>query len=163
MIISFFALLLWLSRSWIVSFSLIKLSGIFFLLIFQGIRYLSRDTVIIFDPCQGTLKTLGFSLLSFISFDFSILVLLSDKLTDEIDLYYLVFIRVFCFSSFRNHWFIQIPWLIQCHTLVWFIYFWYIFFTFRCLWFVCFVECIDFIIFLWWVMAVSTTFRFISI
>ena len=47
---------------------------------------MSGDTVLILAPCLDIIETIGLSLLTFISFDFSILVLLSDKLADEIDL-----------------------------------------------------------------------------
>ena len=42
-------------------------------------------------------------------------------------------------------WFIQWPWFIQSSTVVWFIADGFIFFTFRCSWFVCFVDCVNFI------------------
>ena len=47
---------------------------------------MSGDTVVILAPCLYINETLGLSLLTFIYFGCSILVLLSDKLADEIDL-----------------------------------------------------------------------------
>ena len=52
---------------------------------------MSGDTVVLIDPCIDILETLGvsllnFSFINFISFGFCLLVLLSDKLADEIDL-----------------------------------------------------------------------------
>ena len=53
----------------------------------RGVRSLSSNTVVILAPCLDILETLGLSLLTFISFGCSILVLLSDKLADEIDFF----------------------------------------------------------------------------
>ena len=47
---------------------------------------MSGDTVVILAPSLDIPETPGLSLLTFISFVCSILVLLSDKLADEIDL-----------------------------------------------------------------------------
>ena len=163
MILSSFAVLLGFSGYWIPSFTLIKVSDSFFLLILRGIRSLSGDTVVILAPCLDILEILGLSLLTFISFGFSVLVLLSDKMDDEIDLDYLVFYCVFCFSPFRSPWFFQWPWFIQCHTFVWFTDDIFILFTLICLWFVCFVYGVNLIFSLWWVMAFSATLRFVSI
>ena len=49
--------------------------------------YLSGDTVVILDPGLDIIERLGLSLFTFISFGCSVLILLSDKLADEIDLY----------------------------------------------------------------------------
>ena len=56
----------------------------------------------IIAPYLDILETLGLSLLTFISFGCSILVLLSDKLADEIDL--IVFVVLLCpmFKLFEN-------------------------------------------------------------
>ena len=48
----------------------------------------------IIASCLDILETLGLSLLTFISFGCSILVILSDKLADEIDL--IVFVVLLC-------------------------------------------------------------------
>ena len=47
---------------------------------------MSGDRVVILAPCIDILEKLGLSLLNFIYFGCFILVLLSDKLADEIDL-----------------------------------------------------------------------------
>ena len=47
---------------------------------------MSGDTVVTFAPGLDIIERLGLSLLTFISFGCSILVLLSDKMSDEIDL-----------------------------------------------------------------------------
>ena len=47
---------------------------------------MSCDKVVILAPCLDIIEALGLSLLTFISFGCSILVHLSDKLDDEIDL-----------------------------------------------------------------------------
>ena len=57
-----------------------------FLLILRGIRSLSGDTVVILDLCLDIIEEPRLSLLTFICFGCYILVLLSDKLADEIDL-----------------------------------------------------------------------------
>ena len=56
------------------------------------ILYLSGDTVVILDPCLDILEKVGLSLLNlsllnFIYFGCCILVLLSDKMADEIDFF----------------------------------------------------------------------------
>ena len=86
MITSSFAILLGLSGSWIIYFPLIKVSEVFFLLSLQGIYCLSGDTVNTLATCLDIVERLGLSLLTFIYFSCPILVLLSDKLSDEIDL-----------------------------------------------------------------------------
>ena len=83
--------ILFYTFSWVVwylntIFPLIKVSGIFFLLIFPGIRSLSGDTAVILSPALDILERLGLSLLAFIYFGCSMLILLSDKLAYEIDL-----------------------------------------------------------------------------
>ena len=75
-----------MSGSWVLSIPLIKVYGIFFLLILQGKRCLSDDTVITLAPGLDIIERLGLSLLTFIYFGCSMLVLLLDKLADEIDL-----------------------------------------------------------------------------
>ena len=45
-----------------------------------------RNTVVALGPGVDTLKILGLSLLKFISFNCSMLLLLSENLADEIDL-----------------------------------------------------------------------------
>ena len=47
---------------------------------------MSGNTVVTLAPGLGTLERFGISLLNFINFYFFILILLSDKLADEIDL-----------------------------------------------------------------------------
>ena len=47
---------------------------------------MSADTVVIIAPGLDILETLGLSLLTFIYFIFSMLILLSDKMDYEIDL-----------------------------------------------------------------------------
>ena len=96
MILSSFALLLGLSRSWILYFPLIKVSEIFFLLIVLEIRSLSGDTVVIIVPGLYILERLGLSLLTFISFGWLMLILSSNKLAYEI---YLELFSVFTVSS----------------------------------------------------------------
>ena len=51
---------------------------------------MSGNTVVILAPCLDILETLGLSLLTFMSFGYSILLLLSDKLADEIYLFLVV-------------------------------------------------------------------------
>ena len=69
---------------------MIKISENFFFLLLQRIQSLSGDIVVILAPCTEIIEKLGVSLvnlsfLNFISFSFSFLVSLSDKLADEID------------------------------------------------------------------------------
>ena len=68
-----------------LSFPLIKVYEIFFLLILKGERFLSDDTVVTLSPGLDILERLGLSLLTFIYFGCSTLILLSDKMADEID------------------------------------------------------------------------------
>ena len=84
-LISYFSLLLGLSVSWIISFPFIK-AFVFFLLILRGVRSLSSNTAIILAPGLDIPERLGISLLKFIYFGCSMLILLSDKIADETDL-----------------------------------------------------------------------------
>ena len=83
-ILSYFALLLWLSGIWILSFPLIKVSEVFFLLFLQVIRCSSGDSPDTLAPCSDIPERLGLSFLRSISFGG--FVILSEKLADEIDL-----------------------------------------------------------------------------
>ena len=89
-----FTLLLVLSGSWIIYFSLIKVSKVFFLLSLQGICCLSGDSVVSLDPGIDILEILGLSLLTSIYFGCSMFVLLWDKLADEIDLALFIYFTV---------------------------------------------------------------------
>ena len=55
---------------------------------------MSGNTVIKLAPGLDILERLGLSLLTFIYFGCSMLVLLSDKMSDEIDLDFLFFLTV---------------------------------------------------------------------
>ena len=101
MILSSFSLLLGFSGTWILYFPLTKASVIFFLLMFREICSLSGYTVVILAPGLDILERLGLSLLTFIFFGFSRLILLSDKLADEI---YLYLCNVFTLSNFSVLW-----------------------------------------------------------
>ena len=59
------------------------------------------------------------------------------------------FYYVFCFSFLRSPWFIQRPWFIQGYTFCLLIADGFIFFTFRFLWFVCFVDGVNFYFLQW--------------
>ena len=85
-ILSSFSLLLRLSGSWILYFPLIEVSKFFFLLFLRRIRCLSGVTHDKISPCPDIPERLEFFLLISISLGFSILVLFSYKLSDEIDL-----------------------------------------------------------------------------
>ena len=52
---------------------------------------MSVDTFVVLAPCLYILEAPGLSLLTFISFGCSILVLLSDQLAYEIDFFFSVF------------------------------------------------------------------------
>ena len=97
-IISSFELLLGLSGSLILSLTFIKVSEIFFPLILLGKRYLSINTVVTLAPGLEILDRLGLSLLTFISFGYSMLIILSDKLADEIDLDLFIYFTVYSVS-----------------------------------------------------------------
>ena len=101
-ILSSFALFLGLYGSWILSFHLIKVSEVFFLLSLQLIRSLSSNTVVTLASGLDILERLGLSLLTFISFGCSILVLLSDKMADEIDLDLFIFLQCLLFQLFEK-------------------------------------------------------------
>ena len=88
-ILSSFALLLGLSRFWILSYSLIGVSEFLFIIFLRGLRCLSGVTLDKISPCLNIPKSLELSLLTSLFWGFSILVLFSDNLTDEIDLYLL--------------------------------------------------------------------------
>ena len=62
------------------------MSKVLFILFLQGIRCLSGDSIDTLASCLDIPEILGLSLLISISLGFSILVLLSEKLADEIDL-----------------------------------------------------------------------------
>ena len=62
------------------------MSEVFFLLLLQGICCLYSVTLDKLYPCPVILEILDLSFLISISLGFSILVLLSDKLVDEIEL-----------------------------------------------------------------------------
>ena len=85
-ILSPFALLFGLSGSWILYFPLIKVSKVLFLLSLRGILSLSGDTVVTLAPGLDILGRIGLSLLTYIYFGCYMLVLLSHKMSDEIDL-----------------------------------------------------------------------------
>ena len=61
------------------------MSEVFFLLFLRVIRCLSGDLLDTLDPCPYIPKILALSFLISISFGFYFLVLLSEKLADEID------------------------------------------------------------------------------
>ena len=85
-ILFYFALLLGLSGSWILSIPVIELSEVFFLLFLRGICCLSGVTLDTLYPCTYIPERLGLSFLISIYLGFSILVLFWYKLADEIDL-----------------------------------------------------------------------------
>ena len=68
---------------------------------------MSGNAVVILAPCLDIIETLGLSplnlsLLNFISFGCSILILLSDKLADETDLVFLVVLLWIPFQFFQK-------------------------------------------------------------
>ena len=85
-ILSSYALLLGLYGSWTLYFPVIKISQVFFLLFLQGIYCLSGVTLDTLSTCPYIPERLGLYFLISIYLGFSILVFLSDKLADEIDL-----------------------------------------------------------------------------
>ena len=78
------------------------MSELFFILFLQGIRCLSGDSLDTLDPCPEIPERLGLYFLIYISLGFSILVLLSEELADEIDL------DLFSFFTVR---YISVLWL----------------------------------------------------
>ena len=86
-ILSYFVFLLGFYGSWILSFPLIEVSEVFFLLFLQGIPCLFGYSLDTLAPCPDIIERLELPLLISISLGCSILVLLSEKLADEIDLY----------------------------------------------------------------------------
>ena len=97
-IVSSFSLLLGLTDSWIVSFLVIKVFVVFFLLLLQVIRCWSGVTVDKFYPCPDKTEIPKSSLLISISEGFSVLVLFSDKLGIEIDSHLFTLLTVFSAS-----------------------------------------------------------------
>ena len=86
-----YTILFW-SFTWVVyflntSFSFYRISWSFFPLFLLGIRCLSVFTIDKLFPCPDIPERLELSFLISLSLGFSILVLLSDKLADKIDLY----------------------------------------------------------------------------
>ena len=77
---------------------------------------MSGDKVVILATCIDILETFGLSLLTFISFGCSILVLLSDKLADEIE-FFLVVLLCLLFQFFEKS-LIHTSAFIQFHTFV---------------------------------------------
>ena len=61
---------------------------------------MSGNIFVLLDPYLDILETLGLSLLTFIYFGCSILVVLSYKLADEIDLVFLLFFMCLMFQLF---------------------------------------------------------------
>ena len=75
------------------------------------------------------------------------------------------FYSVFCLSYLRKPWFIQWPSYIQWNTFVRFIADGFTFFTFRCLWFICFVDGVNFLPYVmsdWCVHNISLCFLVIN-
>ena len=70
------------------------MSKVFFLLFLQWISCLSGVTLDTLAPCPDIPERLGLSFLMSISLGFSILVILSDKLADEIYLYLFTYFNV---------------------------------------------------------------------
>ena len=62
------------------------MSEVFFLLFLRGIRFLSGVTLDTLSPCPDIPERLELSFLIYISLGFSNLLLLLEKLADEIDL-----------------------------------------------------------------------------
>ena len=85
-IISYFALLLGLSGFWILYFSVIKVSEVFFLLFLQRIHCLYSVTLDTLYPWPDIPERIELSFLTSSSLVFPILVILSDNMADEIDL-----------------------------------------------------------------------------
>ena len=85
--LSYFVLLLGFPGSRILSFTLIEVSEVFFILFLRGICCLSGVTLDTLSPCTYIPERLELYFITSISLGFSILAILSDKLTDEIDLY----------------------------------------------------------------------------
>ena len=85
-ILSYFALSLGLSGSGIFPFPLIEVSEVLFLLLLRGIRCSAGVTLDTLYTCPDIPERLELYFLISISLGFSILVLLSDKMSDEIDL-----------------------------------------------------------------------------
>ena len=99
--VSSFALLLGLTGSWTVSFLVIKVSEVFFLLFLRRIRCWSGATLDKFNICPDRKETPKLSLQISIYEGFSILVLLLDKLVLEIDLDWFNLLTVFSMSIIR--------------------------------------------------------------
>ena len=85
-IVSYFTLFLGLTVSTIGSFLITELSGRFFLSFLRGIWISSVVQIAKLSSCLDKIETLKLSLWIFISEDFSILVLLLDKLFIGVDL-----------------------------------------------------------------------------
>ena len=93
-IVSSFALLLWLTGSWIVPSPVTKVSEGFFILFLLGIRCWSEVTLDTLSICPEKTEILKSSLLISISKVFNILVLFTDKLVVEIDFFLLTVFSV---------------------------------------------------------------------
>ena len=125
-ILSSFALLLGLTGSWIISFPVIKVSKVFFLLFLQVISCWYEVTLDTLSLCLHKTEMLIPSL--FIS------------ISDGFRPWFISFVKcVFCFS------YLSIPWFIQWFIFVRFIAARCIYFSIGCLWFLYFVDCINLI------------------
>ena len=91
----------------------IKVSKVFFLFSLQGIHCLAGNSLVAVAPSLDILERPGLSFITSVYFFCDVLLLLSDKLADEIDLdLFIVFYCVFCFSFLRSPLFIQRLWFI---------------------------------------------------
>ena len=89
-ILSYFELLLGLTGSWILSVPVIKVSEVFFLLLFRGIRCWYQVTLNTLSPCPDKTEIPKSSLLISISDGFSILVLFQINWLMKYTLIYLL-------------------------------------------------------------------------
>ena len=137
-IIPSFALLLGLSGSWILYFPVIEMSEVFFLLFLQGIRFWSGVTIYKLSPCTDITERLELYFLISISLGFSILVLLSDKLADEIDLDLFTIFTVYSvpvlwvYFGLSND--LPLSYLLLLDLSIFYL---------GCVWFICFVDCVN--------------------
>ena len=134
-IISSSALLLGFSGSWILNFHLIEVSEVFFILFLQWIRCLSGITIDTLHPCIDMRERLALSYLISIPFGLFLLVILSDKLADEI---YLDLLTDFNVSSVL---FIWVDLDLSNDLPLSDLFLMDLSFCSRCLWFLCFVYC----------------------
>ena len=76
------------------------MSEVFFILFLQVIRCLSGVTCGTLSPCPDITERPGLSFLIYISLGFSILLILSEKLADEIDLDLFIILLCLMFQFF---------------------------------------------------------------